>query len=325
MLAALLLTALSVVPAAQPDVKKDPPQKLELFAREDWYKNQKASEQDFVGVLGKVEMKKGVVGLGRFNPYRLEYTQYKKVVVSVEINGKTVLREELVPEKVVREIYLGGKRDILEPYVSLTVKISGKAVDMEVEGRTHHEIWPARLEVVQSKVLPKKLPAPGGDEDCCQDGDNAKELKIHAKTRWQYVSAAPDGDKKGTQLVIRSAAELVAATPFKNRDALPAVVEKAATEELAKALKVATIDWSKQMLVVVTGGVKSSGGWQIDVLKVTMDGKNCVVSWQLNPPKDFATSAFTHPSLVALVDRCEGQVRFVLPAVKPKGEPLPPK
>ena len=32
---------------------------------------------------------------------------------------------------------------------------------------------------------------------CCEQGDSAKELKIHAKARWQYVSTNPDSDKKG--------------------------------------------------------------------------------------------------------------------------------
>ena len=78
---------------------------------------------------------------------------------------------------------------------------------------------------------------------------------------------------------------------------------------------------SQQMLVVVTGGVKPTGGWQIDVVKVVVDGKNCVVVWQLTPPKGVATQAFTHPALVALVDRCDGTVEFGVVGAPKKVEP----
>ena len=104
----------------------DPPARKELFAREDWYQNEKGKEQDFVGVLKYTPRAKGVVGFGRFNPYKLEFTA----------------------EKGFREVYIGGKEDILKEYAGKKVKITGKPVDMEVEGRNHREIWPARVEVL---------------------------------------------------------------------------------------------------------------------------------------------------------------------------------
>jgi hypothetical protein len=316
MLAMLILTVATAAPTVQQDTKKDPPPRLELFAKEDWYQKQEAKQQEFVGVLKKVEMPKGV-GFNRFNPYKLTTIVYVKVAVQIEVGGKLVTEYREVAEQHEREVYVGGKNDILDAYVGKTVKLVGKPVMMEVEGKKHNEIWPARLELVPPPV---KGPAPAQEEECCE-GDDAKELKIHAKARWQYVMANPDGDTKGKQFALHSAAELVAATPFKNLDAPQQVVEKKATEELAKALKVESIDWSKQMLVVVTGGVKPTGGWQIDVQKVVVDGKKCVVVWQLTPPDGFATQAFTHPSLVALVDRCEGTVEF---AVAPPSKKIKP-
>lgn len=114
----------------------EPAAKKELFAREDWYKNEKGKEQDFVGVLKYAPRAKGVVGFGRFNPYKLEFTA----------------------EKGSREVYVGGKEDILKEYANKKVKITGKPVDMEVEGRNHREIWPARIEVLpegKPKINPK--------------------------------------------------------------------------------------------------------------------------------------------------------------------------
>jgi hypothetical protein len=294
------------VDASPQKEQKDPPAKLDLFEKEDWYKNQKGEALEFIGVLGKVEMKKGTVGFGRFNPYRLEFEVTVKVLVKEIVGDKAVVREVPEKRKEIREVYVGGKQDILDPYVGKTVKLVGKAVDMEVDGKLHREIWPARLEVMAD---PPKSKEPPRDEECCQD-DKETPLKIHAKARWSYVSAAPDSDKKGVQLVFRSAAELVAATPFKNLDAEQKIVEKKATEELAKQFKVDTIDWTKQMVVVVSGGVKGTGGWKIDILSVVTPGKGATVTWQLDPPKGVATQAFTHPSVMVLVDRVDGEVRF---------------
>ena len=54
MVATLLLTLLSGLPnvqAAQPGDKKEGPKKVEIFAAEDFYKQEKAQEQEFVGHL----------------------------------------------------------------------------------------------------------------------------------------------------------------------------------------------------------------------------------------------------------------------------------
>jgi hypothetical protein len=327
MFAALLLTVLMSAPAVQSDAKKDPTPKVEqpakkvveVFAGEDFYKKQDGKEEEFVGRLERLNSG-GKTIYGRNNPYRVVVVQYREVPVDVVVGKEVVKVKEKRAEATALDMYVAGKAELLVPFVGKQVKITGKWVMVKQEGKTYPEIWPARVELYE----PLKLPPAGEDEGCCEAGDDVKEMKIHAKARWQYVSANPDGDKKGRQFAIRSAAELVAATPFKNLDAPQQVVEKKATEELAKALKVDTIDWSKQMLVVVTGGVKPTGGWQIDVLKVTVDGKNCVVSWQLNPPKGVATQAFTHPAVVALVDRCDGEVKFVLAMEKSKAQPPPP-
>jgi len=111
---------------------KDKTGALELFAAEDWYKTQAGKEMDFVGVVRRADKKGGAIGFGRFNPFRLEM------------------------DKDTREIYIGGKPDLLATYAGKKVKITGKPVDMEVEGRRHREIWPARLILLDAAGEKKK-------------------------------------------------------------------------------------------------------------------------------------------------------------------------
>lgn len=246
--------------------------RLELFAKEGWYKEQEGKEQEFVGILRNAD-KKGGVGFGRFNPYRLE-----------------MMRDE------VREVYVGGKPALLAPYVGTQVKITGKAVDMEVEGRRHREIWPARLEVVADlRGLDKK--------------DDMK-ISILARDPWPHGSTNPDKREKAAQFVFRSGEDLIKVSPYNLLDALPAFVAKMAGAEMAKILKVETINWKDQMLIVVTGGTQSSGGFRIGVTKLTVVGDKLVVEWFLQPPRGFSTDAFTHPAEVILVPRFDGPVEF---------------
>jgi len=124
----LTLTLMAMMIAADPAPKK------ELFSKEDWYKGQKTEEKEFTGVLLYAPRPDGVVGFGRFNPYRLV------------IGGDP---------KAFREVYIGGQEGILKEYHGKKVKLIGKPVDMNVEGRAHLEIWPARVELLPDDA-PKK-------------------------------------------------------------------------------------------------------------------------------------------------------------------------
>jgi hypothetical protein len=139
--------------------------------------------------------------------------------------------------------------------------------------------------------LPRQ-PAPAGGED----------YKVQARSPVP-VANVPNGG----QLVIRSGKELVAAQgdPAKGD-------EKTATENLAKALKLDGIDWTKQMVVVVSGGTRPTGGYSVEVLGAAAKGKKLVVSWKLNSPKpgDFVTQVVTHPVQTVVLPRFEGTVEF---------------
>jgi hypothetical protein len=127
MILTLALSAALLTPAA------DPPASKELFAKEAWYTDQKGKETAFTGVLQEAPRSKDAGG--RVNTYRLE-----------------------MGDKKYREVYTGGKDAALKPYLGYTVKFTGKAVDMEVEGAKHAEIWPAFVELVPlpPKANPKK-------------------------------------------------------------------------------------------------------------------------------------------------------------------------
>ena len=132
---------------------------------------------------------------------------------------------------------------------------------------------------------------------------DANLTKIVARSPWPHAPVkVKAAGKDKVQLVIRSAAELVAA--------VPGSVEKAATADLAKELKVKDIDWAKQMVVVVSGGTKSSGGYRAEVTGLEIKGETMTVKWTLHSPKGRATRALTHPSEVVLVPKFMGKVVF---------------
>lgn len=139
----------------------------------------------------------------------------------------------------------------------------------------------------------------------------AAKPKVIASASWDYAKAGSDTTGKDAQtLVLKTAADLVKVTPFNNLDALPAVVEKQATAALAKALKVKTIDWKTQMLVVVTAGTQPSGGYRVLIKDLAAKDKTLTVKWQLLAPKGAATAVLTHPGAVALVPAHAGKVAF---------------
>lgn len=239
-----------------------PPQELELFAKEAWYKDTKGEVQNFTGVLKKTERGKGIVGFGRSNPFRLEMD-----------GGK------------VREVYVGGNLKVLDPYVGKRITLVGKAVDMEVEGRMHHEIWPASLVLLR---------------DDKKDADKGSGLKIHAKTPARIGAGSS---------VIKSAEQLA---KLQNSEA------DKASANLAKMFKVEAIDWKKQMVIVISGGSQPTGGYSVEAKSLEVKDGKLIVHWKLNTPApdSIVTQAFTNPTLTILVDRFDGDVVF-----EPKAPP----
>ncbi|MBI3821935.1 MAG: protease complex subunit PrcB family protein [Planctomycetes bacterium] len=124
--------------------------------------------------------------------------------------------------------------------------------------------------------------------------------KIHAKTPARVST---------TSTVIKSAEEL---GKLQNIDA------DKASASLAKLLKVESIDWKKQMVIVISGGQQRTGGFSVEAKSLEVKDGKLIVNWKVNPPPpgSFVTQALSTPTLTILVDRFEGDVVF-----EPKAPP----
>ncbi|MDB5308268.1 MAG: hypothetical protein JWO38_2470 [Gemmataceae bacterium] len=93
------------------------------------------------------------------------------------------------------------------------------------------------------------------------------------------------------------------------------VLEKMRAEakaRYAKALKVADIDFTKQMVVGVSGGVQpAAAGIEVTRAETDAAGKVLTVYWKLHPAaKDKPMAGIAHPAEVVLLDRFAGDIRF---------------
>jgi len=125
LLASMLLVVFTQTPPVSAGVA---PGVRPLFASESWYKNAKAEEKVFEGVL-EINSGEGRIGMpARFNSFRL---------TSLE-EGKPVIRQ----------VYTGGKDHLLSPFFNWNVKLTAKLVETDVEGSKVAELWPALIDVI---------------------------------------------------------------------------------------------------------------------------------------------------------------------------------
>jgi hypothetical protein len=143
--------------------------------------------------------------------------------------------------------------------------------------------------------------------------DEPKELKI--------IASASDPDpllvrlkQEDSGVVIRSAQELVAHSSKADSAKDPAI-QKAMESELAKRLKVESIDWSKQMVLAVQGHPTRGEYGTIKFGSPKIEGKVLTVQWK-QENRVALTTAVGPPTGFALVERSEGDVKFVPPAKK---------
>lgn len=148
------------------------------------------------------------------------------------------------------------------------------------------------------------------------DQPGAKKLPPAAGQGVKPVARAfwPDGwppEAPPKEWVVRSEAELI----DPRLRAPEPVLEKLRAEAKAryvKALKVSDIDFTKQMIVGVSGGVQPAGA-RVEVTRVEADaaGKSLTVFWKLHPPaKDKPADGIAHPAEVVLLDQFTGQIKY---------------
>jgi hypothetical protein len=96
--------------------------------------------------------------------------------------------------------------------------------------------------------------------------------------------------------------------------------EKEAITEAARLFKVKTIDFDKQMLIVVSAGDKPNSGYKVSLSGLSVESGKLKVAWKVIAPgkDDITLAVITNPGIVALVDRFAGKVVFdpPLPARK---------
>lgn len=139
----------------------------------------------------------------------------------------------------------------------------------------------------------------------------APDIKAIATGPWRH---APLNGARA--LAIRKGTDLAALPPYNGLNALPRAVAEMATSHLAADLKVKTIDWDRQMVLLVLAGRKGSGGYRVEVTGLKVAKGTLTVSWKLHAPRGAATDAITYPNLAVLVPRYAGKVVFSPPLGK---------
>ncbi len=197
-----------------------------LFEKEGWYKQQQGKEVVF---RGKLEAIKGAGG-----PSTLMRTSYYRL-------GD-------------RTIYTGARKvAALDALVGREVEIRGKAVDMELEGQSLREIWPASARIALpgavglERVILRDVQGLWGGRDLWLNGDgrlivNIVDPRKRDKAASQYGLQLP-----GTQLA--DTAKLVAEHSFfkieiPNRPGVPDEARPTITVRLTDGTEKTVAKWS---------------------------------------------------------------------------------
>jgi hypothetical protein len=246
-----------------------------VLAGEKWYQERKEAEHEFEGKLD-VNPGDGKIGLPkRYNAFR---------IIGIE-DGKPVARL----------IYTEGKDQLLGPYVGQRVKLLGKVVTTESDEGKLVEFWPAQVLSVSGDAT-----------------DAIGEIRVLARTqRWAPSRRTPQPQA----LVIRDAGTLAQHVGMGGGGA-DVVAEKSLCQILEPrpgAMGIQSIDWKKQMVVAISGGIRPSGGARVEVTRQVLQEKGLDIYWKLlTQPGGVGLS----PTETMLVPRFDGEVRFFQEGVK---------
>lgn len=183
--------------------------------------------------------------------------------------------------KVIREIYAPGKAQFIGLHVGKRIRLVGKAVDTKADDKVYAEIWPARLEPVGLMSA---------------DAQNG----ILARCTWQPNAAKKRGD---TQWVINNGTELAKHFGYFGRE-----VDSRASQDIARELKVPKVDWSRQMLVTISAGLRASGE-RVRIVRVELKERILTVTYKIERPAE-SPGGIAFPAETVLVDRFDGEVKY---------------
>lgn len=240
---------------------------LPLLGEEKWYRDAPEPERAFEGVLER-NAAPARLGAGRYNAYRLAW---------IDGAGR--------PSG--REIHLPGKAYLLADHVGRKVRLIGKAVDSPFDGAVYQELWPVRLEFLDTpEATAKPLTAVEG---------------VYARCGWQPEA----GLHPRPQLrVFRAPSGLIGPLRLSGNGA-----ESAATELMARRLQVPTIDWNRYMLLTVSAGLAGRTAERLDVTRVVVRDQMLTVYYKLEPSAGGAIG-LNFPAETVLVDRFDGELRL---------------
>jgi hypothetical protein len=134
-----------------------------------------------------------------------------------------------------------------------------------------------------------------------QKGGQTKPLNPNSPNTGSFGPNIGSFELETTGVVVRNAEELVALTS-KAKSAKDPAVQKEMETELAKLLKVETVDWNKQMVL----GMIAEG---FESLKI--DGKVLTVTYAPHNQLPLRGAIQDPPKTLVLVERFEGEVKFV--------------
>jgi hypothetical protein len=182
---------------------------------------------------------------------------------------------------VVWPLYLPTQPERLTPFVGKRVRVRGKLI--VAANRIEPDLWPARLEAAATTTLPAG-----------RDG-------VAARSPWQPESARRAGVR---QFVVRDARQLAEVMKLDGRGA-----EETAIKILARELGVEKIDWERQMVVCVAGGLRGPEVDRLTITHIVREGSGMTVFYKLEKDGNGA-GGFGYPAETVLIDRHDGPVRF---------------
>jgi hypothetical protein len=175
-----------------------------------------------------------------------------------------------------RRLHAPGKAHLLEPLAGKPVRVTGKLVRPRQDGRAIPALW-------VGSVQPLATGRPGADG-------------VLARGFW----VPEEGMRVGLRtFVFRDGTTLARSMKVSGPNA-----PRTASALLARRLGVASIDWTKQMVLCVCAGLGTS---QLEVLRVRRDGNALVVSYRRTSD---AQGGFAIAAQAVLVPRFAGAVRF---------------
>jgi hypothetical protein len=184
-----------------------------------------------------------------------------------------------------RSVYTAGKDQLLAEFVGQRLRLSGKVVEFERDGKKQSEFWPAQV-----------LAALGAATE------SIGQVPILARTN-NPLSLSSRGQLQPRAYVIRDAAALAQLANYGGAEGA-----RTATSQMARALGRGDIDWKKEMLLVMMGGLQPSGGARVEITRLVLLEQGLDVTWKLTTTAG-GVGAGVVPVEVVLIPRYDGDIR----------------